>query len=88
MHARMGHGGIGSSAQGELNGHPERKSRDPDEVTVKLTRRDPSTALGMTNVGAAETTTGAHGSCYIRWRLGRLFAITPFELYRTRSQKA
>ena len=24
-------------------GHPERKSRDPDEVTLKLSRRDPST---------------------------------------------
>jgi hypothetical protein len=28
--------------------HPERKSRDPEEVTFKLVQRDPSTALGMT----------------------------------------
>src|SRR5204863_3220189 len=28
--------------------HPERQSRDPAEVILKLTRRDPSTILGMT----------------------------------------
>jgi len=28
--------------------HPERKSRDPDEVTLKISLRDPSTSLGMT----------------------------------------
>jgi hypothetical protein len=32
-------------------GHPERKSRDPAEVTFKLTQRDPSTSLGMTEIG-------------------------------------
>jgi hypothetical protein len=28
--------------------HPERKSRDPEEVTPKVTQRDPSTSVGMT----------------------------------------
>jgi hypothetical protein len=30
------------------NRHPERKSRDPEEVTLKLAQRDSSTSLGMT----------------------------------------
>jgi ribosomal protein L11 methyltransferase len=29
--------------------HPERQRRDPEEVTLKLSHRAPSTALGMTN---------------------------------------
>jgi hypothetical protein len=32
------------------NGHPERseaKSKDPVEVAFKITKRDPSTSLGM-----------------------------------------
>src|SRR6266481_6440509 len=33
-----------------LDRHPERKSRDPDEVTFKLAPRDPSTPLGMTGI--------------------------------------
>src|SRR5436309_701549 len=28
--------------------HPERQSRDAVEVTLKISRRDPSTSLGMT----------------------------------------
>jgi hypothetical protein len=32
------------------NGSSRAKSRDPDEVTLKLSRRDPSTSLGMTEL--------------------------------------
>ena len=31
-----------------LTRHPERKSRDPEEVSLKVLRRAPSTPLGMT----------------------------------------
>src|SRR5207253_4307229 len=30
------------------DGHPERKPRDPGDITFKLSQRDPSTSLGMT----------------------------------------
>jgi hypothetical protein len=32
--------------------HPERKPRNPLEVTFKVSQRDPSTELGMTGAGA------------------------------------
>src|SRR5205823_490890 len=30
------------------DGHPERRPRDPGDITFKLSQRDPSTSLGMT----------------------------------------
>jgi hypothetical protein len=39
-----------SSSARAAGRHPERKSRDPVEATVQIPQRDPSTALGMTDV--------------------------------------
>src|SRR5438045_9422559 len=39
---------LGRECAFSLTHHPERKSRDPVEVTLKVSARDPSTPLGMT----------------------------------------